>query len=59
MSRLTSQQNNAIQDEINGCFWQPKNAVNFIRQSCDKFEKFGAVVHLCSKVNSSEQEQLL
>ena len=43
MSRLTLRQNNKIKDEINGCFYQPKYAVNLIRLSCDKFENFGAV----------------
>ena len=50
MSRLTSRQNDIMQDEINGCFNQPKNAVNFIRRSCDEFEKFGAVLHPCRVV---------
>ena len=45
--RLTLRQTNIIQDEINSCFYQSKNAVNVVRHSCDKFEKFGAVVHLC------------
>ena len=47
MSRLTLRQNNIIQDEINGCFYQSKNAVNLIRHSWDKFKKSGAVVHPC------------
>ena len=52
MLRLTSRQNNIIQDEISGCLYQPKNAVNLIRHSCDKFEKFGAVVHPCGIVRA-------
>ena len=52
MSRLTSRQNSIIQDEINGCFYQSKNAVNLIRHSCDKFEKLGAVVHPCGIVRA-------
>ena len=47
MSRLISRQNNVIQDEINSLFHQSKSAVNLIRQSCGKFEKFGAEVHPC------------
>ena len=46
MSKLTSRQNNAILDEINGYLWQSKNGVNLIRYSCDKFEKFGAAAIL-------------
>ena len=47
MSKLTSRQNNTIQDEMNGCLWQPKNDVNLIKYSCDKFEKFDAAMYLC------------
>ena len=65
MSKLTSRQNNVllmqdkqIQDEINGCLWQPKNDINLIRYSWNKFEKFGTAVHLWGKTKSSEQKQL-
>ena len=55
VSRLTSRQNYIIQDEINGCFYQPKSAVNLIRHSRDKFEKFGAVYskskNICFEIN--------
>ena len=48
MSRLTLLTNvrhsNIVQDEINGCFYQSKNA--------DKFKKFGAVVHPCGVVRA-------
>ena len=56
--KLNSRQNNIIQDLINGCLWQPKNDVNLIRSSCDKFQKFGAMVHLCGKIKTSEQKPL-
>ena len=56
-SKLTSRQTNTIQNEINGCLRQPKNDVNLIRYSCDKFEKFGGEVHLCGKIKTSEQKK--
>ena len=49
---LTLRQNSMIQDEINGCFYQLKNAVNLIRRSRDKFKKFGAVMHPCDIVRA-------
>ena len=56
VSRLTSRQNNIIQDEM--VVFSSQKCCQPHRDSCDKFQKFGAVVHLLGKVNSLEQKQL-